>query len=106
MLLDRPKAVKPPRARAQHLVAAQMNTEIVQADFGAVTLTLLVSLATSAIPAILAAIHQRIRKKSTKVTIKVAGTEITYDVGKLNSKDIASIIDTLADKSNGRQAKT
>jgi hypothetical protein len=84
----------------------KMNTEIVQADFGLTLVAVLITLASSAVTACLAAVNQWMRKKNTKVTIKTGTIEISYDISKLNSKDIASIIDTLADKSDGPQAKT
>ncbi len=83
-----------------------MIREVVQADLGFTLFAALIGVAASAIPACLTALRQWLKRKDTKVTIKSGSIEMSFDLDDLNSKDVSSIIDALADKSDDRQAKT
>jgi hypothetical protein len=74
--------------------------------FGKVVIFALVSVAASAIPAILTAMRQLIKKTGTMISIKSGSKEESFDITDLSSQDVSSIIDALKDKPNGSQSKT
>ena len=81
---------------------------VYHADFGIVTLALLVSVLVSAIPAIFVGILQwwLRRKETTTFHIKLPSKEVSIDVKNLSSQDLTSILDALKDKPDGRQTKS